>query len=111
MCLGNFAAGIWSGGSTIMMAINHHSRLGVYYLLSTASMLLVVLFLGQRLGLLEYAALASAIEIFLAIIVLGQTLPMIHQSFWVFTKDIITIPTYLASTILNSKMMSIFFRK
>ncbi len=111
MCLGNFAAGIWSGGSTIMMAINHHSRLGIYYLLSTISMLSVVLFLGQRLGLLEYAAIASAIEIFLVIVVLGQTLSMIHQSFWVFTKDIITLPVYLINATLNSKLMSIFFRK
>jgi len=94
-----------------MMAINHHSRLGIYYLLSTISMLSVVLFLGQRLGLLEYAAIASAIEIFLVIVVLGQTLPMIHQSFWVFTKDIITLPAYLTNATLNSKLISIFFRK
>jgi len=111
MSLGNFAAGIWSGGSTILMAINHHSRLGVYYLLSTTIMLLVVVLFGHKLGLLEYAALASTIEIFLAIIVLGQTLPMINQSFWIFTKGIITFPVYLANATLNSKLMSIFFRK
>jgi O-antigen/teichoic acid export membrane protein len=111
MSLGNFAAGIWSGGSTILMAINHHSRLGVYYLFSTTIMLLVVVLFGHKLGLLEYAALASTIEIFLAIIVLGQTLPMINQSFWIFTKGIITFPIYLANATLNSKLMSIFFRK
>ena len=95
MGLGNFAAGIWSGGSTILMAINCHSRLGAYYLLSTVLMLLVVLLLGQRLSLLGYAVLVAATEIFLATIVLGQTLPLIHQSFRVFIKDIIKIPKFI----------------
>ena len=95
MGLGNFAAGIWSGGSTILMAINCHSRVGAYYLLSTVLMLLVVLLLGQRLSLLGYAVLVAATEIFLATIVLGQTLPLIHQSFRVFIKDIIKIPKFI----------------
>jgi len=111
MCLGNFAAGIWSGGSTILMAINRHSRLGVYYLLSTVLMLLVVILLGRKISLLGYAALSSAIEIFLAIIVLSQTLPMVHQSFVVFIKDIIMLPQLTAQSVLNSKLISKFFQK
>jgi O-antigen/teichoic acid export membrane protein len=111
MCLGNFAAGIWSGGSTILMAINLHSRLGVYYLLSTVFMLVIVLLLGEHLSLLGYAALTAATEIFLAMVVLGQTLPLIHQSFWGFTKDIIGLPQYIAQSTLNSKLISRFFRK
>jgi O-antigen/teichoic acid export membrane protein len=111
MCLGNFAAGIWSGGSTILMAINLHSRLGVYYLLSTVFMLVIVLLLGEHLSLLGYAALTAVTEIILAMIVLGQTLPLIHQSFWVFTKDIISLPKYFVQSTLNSKLISRFFRK
>jgi len=111
MCLGNFAAGIWSGGSTILMAINRHSRLGVYYLLSTVLMLLVVILLGRKISLLGYAALSSAIEIFLAIIVLSQTLPMVHQSFVVFIKDIIMLPKQTTQSALNSKLISKFFQK
>ena len=111
MCLGNFASGIWTGGSTILMAINHHFRLGGYYMISTSLLLLVVFLIGQRLNLLGYAVLMAAIEIFMAILVLSQTLPLIHQSFGVFAKDIIRLPQYIIQSIFISKLISRLFRK
>lgn len=111
MCMGNFAAGIWSGGSTILMAINNHFRFGAYYLLSVILMLVILMLLGGRLSLLGYAALIGATDIFLAMIVLGQVLPLIHQSFWVFTKDMINSPQYILKLILDYIHTSKFFRK
>jgi len=73
--------------------------------------LLVVILLGQQISLLGYAALSSAIEIFLAIVVLSQTLPMVQQSFWAFIKDIVRLPQYAVQPAFKSKLISKFFRK
>lgn len=111
MCLGNFAAGIWSGGSTILMAINQHSRLGAHYLFLTSILALIVFFFGHLFDLLGYVALFSAMEIFLAIVVLSQTMPLINQSFLEFTKDVVKLPIHLAHLALNSKFISNSLRK
>ena len=106
MCLGNFASGIWSSGSTILMAINYHSRLAFYYLFSTAAILMIMLMLGSGAGLLEYAALSTSIELFLTFIVLRQTLPIVHQSFWAFAKDMMLFPVSIYQLTLNFKCTS-----
>ena len=111
MCLGNFAAGIWSGGSTILMAINHHSRFGVYYLFFISVMILIVALLGNRFSLLGYAVSLLAIEIYLAIVVLSQTLPLIHQPFLAFIRDVMRLPSYFMHLIINSKLISNSLRK
>lgn len=89
-----FYAG-WSTSSTLLAAINKHSRLASYYLFGTALTVAVTYFAAKYSGLLAAAASLILSELIMNVYVLPASLELAHDTWGGFVASMFTYPRSL----------------
>jgi O-antigen/teichoic acid export membrane protein len=95
---------LWSTSSTLVIAINRHQRLALWYIGATALTIVLTFFLARRFGLYGAAASLLLSELIMNTCVLPDSLRLTQDTLRGFVASLFTVPAPLHPSALLQRL-------